>query len=108
MVPSISTFRHWDHQWYIWLPGDPTYEAVEVMSADRGVAFAPAGLGFLRRARRARAAMQLLQRSPRCRPGRNQGVRIPDVPGPRFRRRRSTEPAAVQGPPDTNTAPRAR
>ena len=35
------------------------------------------------------------ERYPRCRPWRNQGVRIPDVPGPRFRRRRSTAPAAV-------------
>jgi hypothetical protein len=41
MVPIVSTFRHWDHHWYIWLPGDPTYEAVEVMSADRGAASAP-------------------------------------------------------------------
>jgi hypothetical protein len=41
MVPIISTFRHWDHHWYIWLPGDPTYEAVEVMSNDRGAAVPP-------------------------------------------------------------------
>jgi hypothetical protein len=34
MMPIISAFRHWDHHWYIWLPGDPKYEAVEVMSND--------------------------------------------------------------------------
>jgi hypothetical protein len=36
MLPIISTFRHWDHHWYIWLPRDPIYEAVEVMSNERG------------------------------------------------------------------------
>jgi hypothetical protein len=41
MMPIISTFRHWDHHWYIWLPGDPRYEAVEVMSNDRGAAMPP-------------------------------------------------------------------
>ncbi len=41
MIPVISSFRHWDHHWYIWLQGDPTYEAVEVMSRDRGAAMPP-------------------------------------------------------------------
>ena len=36
MVPLVSNFYHWDHHWYIWLPGDPLYEAVEVMSKQRG------------------------------------------------------------------------
>ena len=36
LVPIVSSFHHWDHHWYIWLPGDPVYEAVEVMSRDRG------------------------------------------------------------------------
>ena len=34
MMPIISASRHWDHHWYIWLPGDPKYEAVEAMSND--------------------------------------------------------------------------
>ena len=37
MVPIFSVFHHWDHHWYIWLPGDPVYEAVEVMSRARSV-----------------------------------------------------------------------
>ena len=41
MAPIISTFGHWDHHWYIWLPGDPTYEAVEVMSNDRAAPMPP-------------------------------------------------------------------
>jgi hypothetical protein len=41
MMPIISTFRHWDHHWYVWLPGDPKYEAVEVMSNDRGAGAPP-------------------------------------------------------------------
>jgi hypothetical protein len=36
MVPLVSGLHHWDHHWYIWLPGDPDYEAVEVMVAERG------------------------------------------------------------------------
>jgi hypothetical protein len=36
LVPIISGFRHWDHHWYIWLPGDEVYEAVEIMAAERG------------------------------------------------------------------------
>lgn len=36
IVPLVSGFHHWDHHWYIWLPGDPVYEAVEVMAAERG------------------------------------------------------------------------
>jgi len=35
LVPIISLFHHWDHHWYLWLPGDPVYEAVEVMAAER-------------------------------------------------------------------------
>src|SRR5262249_53208606 len=36
VVPLLSFFAHWDHHWYVWLKGDPTYEAVEVMSRQRG------------------------------------------------------------------------
>ncbi len=36
LVPIVSGFQHWDHHWYLWLPGDPVYEAVEVMAAERG------------------------------------------------------------------------
>jgi hypothetical protein len=38
-VPLVSFYAHWDHHWYVWLTGDVTYEAVEVMS--RGRADAP-------------------------------------------------------------------
>jgi hypothetical protein len=41
LVPLISDLHHWDHHWYIWLPGDPVYEAVEVMAAKRGPDTAP-------------------------------------------------------------------
>ena len=41
LVPIASFLHHWDHHWYIWLPGDPLYEAVEVMAADRGPNSAP-------------------------------------------------------------------
>jgi hypothetical protein len=41
IVPLISFFNHWDHHWYVWLRGDPTYEAVEIMSRDRGVGVPP-------------------------------------------------------------------
>ena len=33
-VPLISHHYYFDHQWYVWLPHHPTYEAVEVMSID--------------------------------------------------------------------------
>ena len=36
VVPLSSFFKYWDHHWYVWLRGDSTYEAVEVMSRDRG------------------------------------------------------------------------
>jgi hypothetical protein len=36
IVPIISTMRHWDNHWFIWLPQDETYEAVEVMSVNQG------------------------------------------------------------------------
>jgi hypothetical protein len=36
LVPIVSFLSHWDHHWYIWLSGDPVYEAVEVMASDRG------------------------------------------------------------------------
>ena len=36
LVPIVTFLSHWDHHWYIWLPGDPVYEAVEVMASDRG------------------------------------------------------------------------
>jgi hypothetical protein len=39
VVPLVSFYAHWDHHWYVWLEGDATYEAVEVMS--RGPADAP-------------------------------------------------------------------
>ena len=35
LVPIASYLYHWDHHWYIWLPGDPVYEAVEIMAAER-------------------------------------------------------------------------
>jgi hypothetical protein len=35
-VPLVSFFAHWDHHWYVWLKGDATYEAVEVMSRQNG------------------------------------------------------------------------
>jgi hypothetical protein len=41
VVPLISFFNHWDHHWYVWLRGDPTYEAVEIMSRDRGPGVPP-------------------------------------------------------------------
>ena len=41
LVPIASFLHHWDHHWYIWLPGDPLYEAVEVMAAERGPDSAP-------------------------------------------------------------------
>jgi hypothetical protein len=41
LVPIISFLRHWDHHWYIWLPGDPLYEAVEIMVAERGAEAEP-------------------------------------------------------------------
>jgi hypothetical protein len=41
LVPIISLLSHWDHHWYIWLPGDPHYEAVEVMAAERGADVPP-------------------------------------------------------------------
>jgi len=41
LVPIISGFRHWDHHWYFWLPGDPVYEAVEVMADARGLNAVP-------------------------------------------------------------------
>ncbi len=36
LVPIISFLNYWDHHWYIWLPGDPVYEAIEVMATERG------------------------------------------------------------------------
>jgi len=36
LVPTVSFLQHWDHHWYVWLPGDPLYEAVEIMAAARG------------------------------------------------------------------------
>ena len=36
VVPIISTMQHWDNHWYIWLPQDDVYEAVEVMSRAGG------------------------------------------------------------------------
>ena len=32
IVPFVTEFHHWDHHWYVWLPREPLYEAVEVMS----------------------------------------------------------------------------
>lgn len=36
LVPIVSFLQHWDHHWYVWLPSDPAYEAVEIMAAERG------------------------------------------------------------------------
>lgn len=33
IVPFITEFSHWDNHWIVWLPHDPVYEAVEMMSA---------------------------------------------------------------------------
>ena len=33
-LPLVSYHHYFDHQWYVWLPRHPTYEAVEVMSID--------------------------------------------------------------------------
>ena len=33
-IPLTSHHIYFDHQWYVWLPRHPTYEAVEVMSVD--------------------------------------------------------------------------
>ena len=41
LVPIVSGLEHWDHHWYVWLPGDPVYEAVEVMAAERGPGAVP-------------------------------------------------------------------
>ncbi|MGZ5900554.1 MAG: hypothetical protein ACXWK3_12500 [Reyranella sp.] len=41
VLPIISSFSYWDHHWYVWLRGDTTYEAVEVMSRDRGTGMPP-------------------------------------------------------------------
>ena len=35
LIPLLSFLQHWDHHWYAWLPGDPIYEAVEVMATER-------------------------------------------------------------------------
>jgi len=35
LVPIVSFLQHWDHHWYVWLPSDPVYEAVEIMAAER-------------------------------------------------------------------------
>ena len=57
-------FHHWDHHWYIWLPGDPVFEAVEIMAAERGPNTNPLVWIFFHRARRAEASDPLLQRRP--------------------------------------------
>ncbi len=36
LVPIVSFLQHWDHHWYVWLPGDPVYEAVEILAAKPG------------------------------------------------------------------------
>jgi hypothetical protein len=41
LVPILSILHHWDHHWYVWLPGDPRFEAMEVMVADRGQGVVP-------------------------------------------------------------------
>jgi hypothetical protein len=41
VVPIASFLHHWDHHWYVWLVGDPVYEAVEVMASERGPERAP-------------------------------------------------------------------
>ena len=41
LIPILSIFQHWDHHWFLWLPGDSVYEAVEVASRERGVDRAP-------------------------------------------------------------------
>jgi hypothetical protein len=34
LVPFCASFSHWDHHWFIWLPRDPDYEAIEIHSQD--------------------------------------------------------------------------
>src|SRR5208282_5368563 len=41
IVPFVTEFHHWDHHWYVWLPRDPLYEAVEVMSSATSGAASP-------------------------------------------------------------------
>jgi hypothetical protein len=41
LVPILSIFQHWDHHWFLWLPGDPVHEAVEVASRERGAGQPP-------------------------------------------------------------------
>jgi hypothetical protein len=36
IVPIASVMQHWDNHWYVWLPQDDRYEAVEVMSVNEG------------------------------------------------------------------------
>ena len=36
LVPILSFLQHWDHHWYVWLPGDSLYEAVAVMATECG------------------------------------------------------------------------
>lgn len=33
-IPFVTSFYHWDHHWFIWLPRHPLYESLEVMSND--------------------------------------------------------------------------
>ncbi len=33
-IPLTSEHQYFDHQWYVWLPRHPVYEAVEVLSVD--------------------------------------------------------------------------
>ena len=35
LVPIVTFLSHWDHHWYIWLPGDPVYEAARRDSGPR-------------------------------------------------------------------------
>jgi hypothetical protein len=36
VLPLVSFLNYWDHHWYVWLKGHTIYEAVEIMSRDRG------------------------------------------------------------------------
>lgn len=41
IVPFCASFTHWDHHWFIWLPRDPDFEAVEIHSQDARTGAAP-------------------------------------------------------------------
>lgn len=47
LIPINTTFNHWDHHWFVWLPKHPTYECIEVMSRETESGKTPAVWVFL-------------------------------------------------------------